>query len=68
MAGESDIDEIKRMCVVLFLELQEVRRRLDIEPFGLQDSKDDRLVIARDLRHFDEKLRHVAKQQAGAKE
>lgn len=34
MVTDADIDEIKRMCVLLFLELQEIRRRLEIEPLG----------------------------------
>jgi hypothetical protein len=56
MATDSDIDELKRMCLVLFLELREVRRRLDIDSFELRDDADARLNIERDLRDFQKLL------------
>ena len=59
MATAADIEELKQMCRALFLEIQEVRRRLDIEHLGLQDRDEDRIVIDRDLRHFNAKMRRL---------
>lgn len=59
MASEAEIDEVRRMCKVLFLELQDMRRRLDIEDLGLTDSKDVRALIERDLKRFDQRIRSL---------
>ncbi len=56
MATDTDIDDLKRMCLVLFLELREVRRRLDIDSFELRDDAEARLNIERDLRDFQKLL------------
>jgi hypothetical protein len=61
MATDADIDEIKRMCVVLFLELQEIRRKLEIDPVGSRDSDEYRMAVPGYLRQFDSKMRNLVK-------
>jgi hypothetical protein len=58
---DADIDEIKRMCVLLFLELQEVRRKLEIEPVGSRDSDEYQAAVDGYLKQFDSKMRTLAK-------
>lgn len=64
MATDADIDELKRMCVVLFLELQEIRRKLDIEPVGLRDSDEYRNAVPGYLAQFDSKMRHLVQERS----
>ena len=59
MATDADIDELKRMCVLLFLELQEIRRKLEIEPIGSRDSDEYRNAVPAHLTQFDSKMRHL---------
>jgi hypothetical protein len=47
MAIESDVQELKRLCMLLFLELQDIRHRLAISPIGLLRS------LKRDYPNFD---------------
>jgi hypothetical protein len=59
MATDADINELKRMCVLVFLELQEIRRRLDIEPVGSRDSDEYRKAVDGYLNQFDSKMRNL---------
>lgn len=59
MATDADIDELKRMCVLLFLELQEIRRKLEIEPIGSRDSDEYRNAVPAHLTQFDSKMHHL---------
>ncbi|HEY5803481.1 MAG TPA: hypothetical protein VIT90_07320 [Lysobacter sp.] len=61
MATDADIDEIKRMCVLLFLELQEIRRKLKIDPVGSRDSDEYRGAVPGYLGQLDNKMRNLAK-------
>jgi hypothetical protein len=61
VATDADIDEIKRMCVLLFLELQEIRRKLDIEPVGSRDRDEYQIAVPRHLTEFENKMRHLVK-------
>lgn len=58
MATDADIDEIKRMCVLLFLELQEIRRKLEIDPVNSRDADEYRMAVPGYLRQLDSKMRH----------
>lgn len=60
MATDADIDELKRMCVVLFLELQEIRRKLEIEPMGSRDEDEYRNAVPGYLKQLDSKMRNLA--------
>lgn len=60
MVTDADIDEIKRMCVLLFLELQEIRRRLEIEPLGQRDSEAYQISVEGYLKQFEGKLRGLS--------
>ncbi|MBF6024826.1 hypothetical protein [Lysobacter niastensis] len=59
MATDADIDEIKRMCVLLFLELQEIRRKLEIEPVGSRDRDEYQIAVPGHLTEFENKMRHL---------
>lgn len=56
-----EVRTIKMMCVVNFIELQEIRRRLDIA----EQTKEDRYEYANNTREYvealDQKLRRVFK-------
>ena len=58
MAPDADISELKRMCVLLFLEL----RRLDIEPTGLRDSDEYQKSVGGYMQQLDSKMRHLIKE------
>lgn len=60
MVTDADIDEIKRMCVLMFLELQEIRRRLEIEPVGQRDSDEYQHSVEGYLKRFESKLRGLS--------
>ena len=62
MATDADINEIKRMCVLLFLELQEIRRRLDIESVGSRDDEKYQASLDGYLKQFDSKMRNLIKE------
>jgi hypothetical protein len=59
MATPDEIDELREMCTLLFLELQAIRRRLDIEPFGLSEVDADRQAFKRDMKRQGERLRQL---------
>lgn len=59
MADSNEISELREMCSLLFLELQAIRRRLDIEPFGLLDADTDRQAFDRDMKHYRDRLRRL---------
>jgi hypothetical protein len=61
VATDADIDEVKRMCVLLFLELQEIRRKLEIEPVGSRDRDDYLVAVPGHLTELENKMRHLAK-------
>jgi hypothetical protein len=61
MATPSEVNEIREMCTLLFLEIQAIRRRLDIEPFGLADVDADRQAFIRDTKRFADQLRQLRK-------
>jgi hypothetical protein len=61
VATDADIDEIKRMCVLLFLELQEIRRKLEIDPVGSRDSDEYRAAVPGYLGQLDSKMRNLVK-------
>lgn len=62
MVTDADVNEIKRMCVLLFLELQEIRRRLDIEPIGSRDNDAYQQSLDGYLKQFDSKMRNLLKE------
>jgi len=62
MVTDADIDEIRRMCVLLFLELQDIRRRLEIEPVGQRDSDEYHRSVDGHLKQFESKLRSLSRQ------
>ncbi|KRA77058.1 hypothetical protein ASD78_05490 [Lysobacter sp. Root667] len=62
VATDADIDELKRMCVLLFLELQEIRRKLEIEPVGSRDMDEYRNAVPSYLTQFDRKMRNLVKE------
>ena len=62
MATDADIDDIKRMCVLLFLELQEIRRKVEIEPVGSRDSDEYQIAVPGYLKQFDGKMRNLIKE------
>lgn len=62
MVTDADIDEIKRMCVLLFLELQEIRRKLEIEPVGSRDSDEYQIAVPGYLTQFEAKMRNLVKE------
>lgn len=64
VATDTDMDELKRMCAVLFLELQEIRRKLEIEPIGSRDSDEYRNAAPSYLTQFDNKMRILAKERS----
>ena len=59
MANPNEISELREMCTLLFLELQAIRRRLDIEPFGMLDADSDRQAFERDMKHCRDRLRRL---------
>jgi hypothetical protein len=61
VATDADIDEIKRMCMLLFLELQEIRRRLEIEPVSSRDMDTYQAAIPGYVAQFDRKMRDLTK-------
>ncbi|UJB21480.1 hypothetical protein [Lysobacter capsici] len=65
MATDADIDEIKRMCAVVFCELQDIRRRLDIEPAGGRDEEACRETMEASLKLLDRRMQSLAKDRSG---
>jgi hypothetical protein len=63
MANPNELSELREMCMLLFLELQAIRRRLDIEPFGLLDADSDRQAFDRDMKHCRDRLRQLGNWQ-----
>lgn len=59
MVRREDIEEIKRMCTLLFLELQDIRRRLDIESVGQRDAEAFDHSVSSYLKQFDARLRSL---------
>jgi hypothetical protein len=59
MANSDEIKELREMCTLLFLELQAIRRRLDIEPFGLMEVDADRQACDRDMKRCADRLRQM---------
>jgi hypothetical protein len=61
MVTDADIDEIKRMCMVLFCELQDIRRRLDIEPAGARDDEAYLKTAEASLKLFGRRMQYLTK-------
>lgn len=59
MAAGLEIDEIRRMCMVLFCELQDIRQRLDIVPLGIRDEDAYRDKVKAYVQLFEDRMSAV---------
>ncbi|MCB1553151.1 MAG: hypothetical protein KDJ14_05035 [Xanthomonadales bacterium] len=64
MVSREELEELKRMCLMIFLELQEIRRRLEIEPLGVKDSVAYDQAMSAYRKQFEEKMRMLMKQDS----
>ena len=62
MATDSDeLKQIKRLCILNFLELQEIKRRLNIQTTGTQEFYDYQNAVPGYMNELDDKMRGLVK-------
>jgi hypothetical protein len=57
----SDLNLIKRLCIINFLELQEIKRRLNISIESDQDFYDYQNAVSGYIKELDDKMRSLIK-------
>lgn len=65
MVAGKEADEIRRMCMVLFCELQDIRQRLDIVPLGLRDEDAYREKVKTYVKLFEDRMSAVEGGRSG---
>lgn len=59
--NEPTMNEIKRMLIVNFLELQEIKRKLNISTASNQDFYDYQNAVSDYMKEYDDKMRSLIK-------
>jgi len=61
MSNENEILSIKRLCIINFLELQEIRRKLNIATTSNQDFYDYANEVSEYMKDLDNKINNLTK-------
>lgn len=65
MTSGLELDEIRRMCMVLFCELQDIRQRLDIVPLGIRDEDAYRDKVRAYVQLFEDRVSAIEEGRPG---